>query len=355
MRLTDPSITLVARTIAEHASESTFMLSAYWLAVTGDRKDYAARLTGLLDGALVLIVKERFDNANSIMTDLARILEQNRAGVLAAFEPRPMPDGLEHPDPKHLSIVLLARNELAVVEGSSPVLWPEWVPEVGGTEVPCFITDITRRINVPLGEPEADVSKVNRALYKVEGALIRRLVVVTEYLPGSNGSGLFGMIQRRSDVSWLEFLVKARSGHSAVRNAESYRPSVRTGGSVVSRLWEIVQSRSGDDIDRAVLLLTEALSISNDLALDNWAESLFGILGRGRARNEPKPERFARSTLFTVSASCQYITCAAHGHEYPELPFNLVTAVVDDLYEGLANIESCVNRMPRAGARRDGT
>ncbi len=52
--------------------------------------------------------------------------------------------------------------------------------------------------------------------------------------------------------------------------------------------------------------------------------------------------------LFTISAGCQYITCAAHADKYPELPLNLISSVVDDLYEGLANIESCLNRMPRA-------
>lgn len=346
MHVTDPSAELVARTVTAHAAESTFMLNAYWLAVTGDRKAYADRLAALLNGTPVLIVKERFDNANSIMTDLAHILEQNRVVVLTAFQ-------RNQPDPKHISIVLLSRKELAVAEGASPVVWPGWVPGVGGTEVPCLITDITRRINVPLSEPRADVSKVNRALYAVEGALIRRLVAVNEDLPASHG-GLFGVIRRRSDISWLDFLGKARSGYADVKTVELYRPSARTGNSVVSRLWEVAQARSGADIDRAVLGLTEALSIGDEAVLYGWGESLFGVLGRGLVKNEPEPQRFARSALFTISAACQYITCAVHGHEYPELPLNLVTSVVDDLYQGLANIESCLNRMRRPRGLRAG-
>lgn len=340
MRLTDTDACLAARTINDLARESTFTLNAYWLALVGDRKEYAARLAPLLEvpDTPVLIVKERFDNANSIMTDLARILEQNRAAVLAALRH-------SRPDPQRISIVLLARSELAVAEESSPVVWPEWIPVVGLTEVPCLITDITRRINVPLNEPGVNVGKLNRALYALEGALIRRLMVTTGHLPQSYQL-LFEVITRRSDVSWADFLAKVKSAHKSVQSTESYRPSVRTGDSVVSRLWEVSRTGSAKDIDRAVAGLTEALHIVSPGALQDWHECLFGALARIPGES-PDARRFARSMMFTISASCQYVTCAAHAHDYPELPFNLITSVIDDLYKGLANTESCLNRMPR--------
>ena len=345
MHLADTDPALVARTVKGLASESTFTLNAYWLAVVGDRKDYAVRLAPLL--ALpkmpVLIVKERFDNANSIMNDLAIILEQNRAAILAAFRH----GGAA---PECLGVVLLARSELAVAVGSSPVLWPEWVPGVGGTEVPCRITDITRRINVPLDEVGANTGKLNRALYAVEGALIRRMIVVTDQVPGAY-QRLFEVIGRRSDVAWAGFLAKARSAHTSIPSSESYRPSVRVGDSVVSRLWELAQAGSAKEVDRATTGLVEALHLASTDALQGWHECLFGALARGHDASQNGPGKFARSALFTISASCQYITCAAHAHEYPQLPLNLITSVVDDLYGGLANIESCLNRMPRKDLR----
>ncbi len=345
MRSTDPDVALVARTIGGLASQSTFMVSAYWLALVGCRKDYAASLAPLLaaPSTPVLVVKERFVNANSITSDLAHILEQNRSAVLATFQ-------YDRPDPQHISIVLLARNELAFAEGSSPVEWPEWVPAVGGTEVPCFITDITRRINVSLDEAVVNVGKVNRALYAVEGALIRRLIAVTEHAPTAH-QDLFAMVKRHSDVAWMNFLAKVKSGYASIPNTESYRPSVRTGDSVVSRLWQVAQAGSTKDIDCTVTGLTEALNIIPD-ALQGWHECLFGALARGLDASERGPRKFARGMLFTISAACQYITCAAHAHHYPELPLNLISSVVDDLYEGLANIESCLNRMPRADLRQ---
>jgi hypothetical protein len=351
MRLTDTDTDpgLVARTINDLDGGSTFTLNAYWLAVVGERKDYAARLAPLLavPDTPVLIVKARFDNANSIMNDLALILEQNRAAVLTAF-------GHDRTAPMRLSIVLLARSELAVAVSSSPVLWPEWVPVVGGTEVPGLITDITRRINVPLNEAGADAGKLNRALYAVEGALIRRLVLVTEQVPEAH-LRLFDVIGRRSDVAWAVFIATVKSAHLAIASAESYRPSVRAGDSVVSRLWEVTQTGSGQDVDRAVAGLAEALHVISPDVLQGWHECLFGALARGHDASQNRPGKFARSTLFTISASCQYITCAAHAHSYPELPLNLITSVIDDLYGGLANIGSCLNNMPRVGLRRGDT
>lgn len=346
MRSTDPDVALVAKTIDSLDRQSRFTVSAYWLALVGSRKDYAASLAPCLavPGTPILIVKERFVNANSITSDLADILEQNRPAVLDTLY-------RERLDPLHISIVLLARNELAFAEGASPVVWPEWLPTVGGTEVPCLITDITRRIKVPLDEDLVNVGKINRALYAVEGALIRRLIAVYEYAPTAN-AGLFEIIKRPTDVAWLNFLAKVSSAHAGIPSSESYRPGVRRGDSVVARLWHVTQTRSARDIDSAVTGLTEALDIFPSDALQGWHECLFGVLGRGVDSNEQEPKKFSRSMLSTVSAGLQYITCAAHADTYPKLSLNLISSVVDDLYEGLANIESCLNRMPRAGLRQ---
>jgi hypothetical protein len=346
MRSTDPDVALVAKTIDSLDRQSRFTVSAYWLSLAGSRKDYAASLAPCLEarGTPILIVKERFVNANSITSDLADILEQNRPAVLDTL----YKDRL---DPQHISIVLLARNELAFAEGASPVVWPEWVPTVGGTEVPCLITDITRRIKVRLDENLVDVGKINRGLYVVERALIRRLMAVNEHAPTAN-TGLFDIIKRPNDVAWFNFLAKARSGHAGIQSSESFRPSVRLGDSVVSRLWQVARTSSARDIDSAVTGLTQALDILPCEALQGWHECLFGALGRGLHPKEEEPRKFARSMLCTISASCQYVTCAHHEGDYQEFPLNLISSVVDDLYEGLANIESCLNRMPRAGLRQ---
>jgi hypothetical protein len=346
MRLADNDVRLVVRAIEDLARQSTFEVNAYWLAVPGNREEYRARLASQLDlpGTPVLIVKGRFDNANSIMDDLAGILEQNRAAVLAAFQ-----HGTA--DTERISIVLLAHNELEVPEISSPVVWPHWVPRIGNTVAPCALTDVTRRINVPLNEDAVDVGRLNHGLYTVEDALIRRLTVVTQQVPEAHRD-LFDVIARPKDVAWAGFLAKVKLAHADVPSWEKYRPNVQDGDSVVARLWQVVQTRCAKDVDRTVAALIDALHIVSLEALEGWQQSLFGMLARGTLRHQSEPEKFARGMLFTVAASCQYITCAAHADQYQQLPLNLVTSVVDDLQAGLANIESCLKGMPKKDLRR---
>jgi hypothetical protein len=338
---TDPTVDLVAENVRELAAKSSYDLSAYWLAVAGSRDDYAARLDALLGphGMPVLIVRrQRFDNPNSLTEDLARLLEENRATVLEAL-PR------ERPRRQGVSIVLLARTELGILQSDSPVIWPEWVPNVGGREVPCLIMDVTRRINVPMAAPEAKASEVNRALYHLEVSLVRRLVAVTASDPGAH-QRLFAAIKRRSDVSWADFLGRARRGLRGVSSTELYRPSVKKGDSVISRLWEITQNGSQEKVIDLSTGLAQALLISNCAIIDDWQEGLFGALGRPHKIGESKADVFSRSMVHTVSASCQYITCAVHGHEYQRFPLLLVASVVTDLCDSMRRIESCLDLLP---------
>jgi hypothetical protein len=338
----------VASTVRELAGKSTSDLSAYWLAVVGGREEYAAKIGALLapDAMPVMIVrKQRFDNANYLTGDLASLLEENRDAVLETLRK----GGLRS---HRGAFVLLARTELAVPQSDSPVIWPEWVPSVGGKEVPCLITDITRRIDVRLNDPAVSSSEVNRALYAVESALVRRMIAISERQPTAH-LRFFAAIKRRSDVSWADFLGKARSSLGEVSTAESYRPSARKGDSVVSRLWDVAHSGSHKEVIETAAGLREALRISDCSVIGDWREGLFSALGRSHSVDEYKTDRFSRAIMYTVSASCQYITCAVHGHEYQRFPFQLVISAIDDLYGGLRTIEACLNLLPLESAASD--
>jgi hypothetical protein len=339
--LTDPTAELVAENIRELAGRSTYGLSAYWLSVAGSRQEYAERLGALLapHGTPVLIVrKQRFDNANYLTEDLASLLGENRAAVLEAL-PR------ESGRSRGINIVLLGRTELAVMQTDSPVIWPEWVPNVGGREVPCLITDITRRINVPMNAHAARASEVNRALYAVEGALVRRLIEVSEREPAAH-QRFFAAVRRRTDVSWPDFLGRAKRSWRNVDATESYRPTVKQGDAIVSRLWETAQSGSQSGIRDTAAGLARALWISDGTVIGEWREGMFSVLGRPHPTKESRADAFSRAIVHTVSASLQYITCAAHGGEYQRFPLQLVASVVADLYGSLRGIENCLNLLP---------
>lgn len=328
----DPS--RAAEAISEIALQETAPLSAFWLAIAGNRDDYAKRLAPLLrkHAMPVLIVRRaRFDNANALMTDLVQVLEENRPVFLESLRQH-------RPDTRRVSIVLLAHTELAIGQGSSPVIWPEWVPDVGGQQVPCFITDITRRIDVPMHAPELNAARINRALYAVDVALVQRLIRVTSFAPRAHES-FFAMVKKRGDISWQAYLANAKSSLGKVLNTDSYRPSQRWADSVVARLWEIGQKYSARDSEDAARALASALDISDGDKLEGSHKGLFAILARGNGSPKPAADQFCRDTIVAVSAACQYVTCAVHNDRYPRLPLNLLTSVLDDMHRSLVGIE----------------
>lgn len=340
MEAIDPEPSRVAEAISRLELAGDSPLSAYWLGLAGDRDAYVARLQPLLrhHGMAVLIVRGNgFDNPNALMVDLVHLLEENRSSFLAALkEPRQ--------NPNRIGIVLLARTELAMGQGYSPVTWPDWVPEVGHRQVTCFIIDVTRRIEVPLDAEEVDVAKLHRALFAVEQALIRRLVGVYRQAPAVQ-EAFFQEIRRRSDPGWAAFLNGAQAAAANVRTVESYRPDVKKGESVVSRLWELRQERSPRSLAAAGPALGDALGLPEEPPQDDRSDGLISVLARLPGPRGSTTERFCRNAMLTISAACQYITCAAHAGEYQPFPVNLLASVVDDVYHSLMGVETSLNRL----------
>jgi hypothetical protein len=253
---------------------------------------------------------------------------------------------LEYPRPAsdRIGLVLLARRELGMGQGYSPVIWPDWVPGVGNREITCFIADVTRRIDAPLNADEVDVGRVNRALFAVEEALVRRLVQIHDRAPDAQ-QRFFQEIRRRSDPGWPDILARAKAATDRVRTAQSYRPDVKSGESVVSRLWELSQKRSSRDLVTVAPALAAALDLPRTSLLEDRWDSLMTVLARLPERKSSVSEHFCHNAILTVSAACQYITCAAHAHEYQPFPVNLITSMVDDLYRSLTGVEMSVNHV----------
>ncbi|MBF6302055.1 hypothetical protein IU459_31590 [Nocardia amamiensis] len=325
----------MAETIIRLHSEADAPLNAYWLSLVGDRDEYAAQLGGLLSehGLGVLIVRNNgFTNANALMVDLVELLEHNRAVFLTSLQqPRAAAP--------RMGIVLLARRELAMGQAYSPVTWPEWVPGVGNRETTCFITDVTRRIEVPLSAEEIDLARIHRALFAVEEAMVRRLLHVHRRSPDAQHA-FFQSIRRRSDPSWTAFLAGAREAISGFRTPQAYRPEVRAGKSVVSRLWGLSMDTPPARLATVQTELAAALHVADDAVWSDRWEGLMTVLARPTVPPNSPATRLCRCILSTVPTACQFITCAAHAGEYYQFPVNLLTAVVDDLHWTLTHIET---------------
>lgn len=345
MRADDPVPARVAETIIRLNTTADAPLNAYWLCVGGDRGGYASQLQPLLreHGLGVLIVRNNgFTNANALMLDLRELLDDNRAEFLEIV-------AHQRSDMSGIGLVLLARRELAMGQAYSPVTWPDWVPGVGNREVTCFITDVTRRIEVPLDAEEIDSARVQSALFAVEEALVRRLIEVHGWSPPAQQQ-FFDRIQRRSDPSWVAFLAGAKEAANHVRNPRSYRPDKRRGKSVVSRLWELSLETPPRKLGAIPPELASALGIGEDFRLHDSCEGLFTVLARTPEERDTGVERFGRTLLSAVPTACQFITCCAHAHEYPQFPVNLLTAFVDDLHTSLISIETSLIHLSNGGA-----
>lgn len=328
----------VVETINRLDATASAPLNAYWLSVVGDRRDYAARLQPLLAerGLGVLIVRSTgFTNPNALMADLVDLLERNRTEFLDIMARR-------QPDTERIGIVLLSRRELAMGQAYSPVIWPDWVPSVGNRETTCFITDVSRRIEVPLDAPEVDAGRVQSALFAVEEALVRRLVLVQRRSPHVQ-EGLFGHVRRWSDVGgWPGFIARAQRAARAVTDPRSYRPKVRDGEAVVARLWGLCRERPPAELVAVRAELAAALAATNDLVATDPRDGLMTVLARSPEHQLSPSEKLCASIIATVPAALQFITGVKHAGEYQCFPVNLLTAIIDDLYQTLVSIETAL-------------
>ena len=290
---------------------SSAPLAAYWLALSGDRAEFQRQLQELIrgDGIVVLVVRQdRFDNPNALMQDLLGLMDANRSTLIREVEACGGPIGL----------VLLARRDLVLVQCSSPIIWPSWVPGVGGREVLCYITDIGRRIVAPLNCDEAQGWRLNVALLALEEALIRRMTAVHE-CDVRAGEQFFELIRRRKDPSWGGFLAEAARSAAMVRNDKGFRPNSSAGASVVSRLWRAGQTLGSKELRTLEVGLSNALALQ-DADLPAVEGGLLTGLSRPDASEGTPSDRFARDIVTSVNLTSQYITCVAHSGEYWSFP-----------------------------------
>lgn len=341
----DPDPQSVADHVLRTSSALPAPMNAYWLSVSGPRDEYAEALKAHLLGSDTTVVVVRsggFDNPNSLMQDLARLIDSHRDHLATFFSQRPA-------IPERIGLVLLARSELRIPQSSSPVIWPEWVPTVGGREISCFIQDITRSVDVALDSPELGLERLCRAIYDLEWALARRLKTMRDARPQAQTS-MWEMIRGNQEHngidSFLESVTRALSSEGTI---ESYRPTGRGARSVCGRLWVRMQMREPRAVAPLANALSEALGLEDLEANAVPSPTLFSVLSRSgpSAQDALRSEQLARDILVTNANACQLITCAAHAGDYGRYPLGLLQGVVDELHRGVTGLESFINTLPR--------
>lgn len=329
--MTDVPPNTLAETIRRLISESDFDVAAFWMRLSEDRASYAVALRNALrsEPVAVFIVRDpSFDNANTVLMDLVKVMEANRHDCL---------QGLGSGPRGTCGVVLLARNELSVPQASSPVTLPEWFPQNGGAVVYTHIQDLTWTADAPLDGPELRAGDLSAAVYALQGQLLRRLVVSHARDRGL-ANGLFELVRRDADgdKKYDDLLLQWQASHRAVQSERAFRPSVRDATSLVARLWGVTQSTSPDRLARAANHLARVLDL-DESALRQFAptEPLLAVIARPAGGAEAEPVALARIVLVSIAAASRLITTAAHADDYPRYPVPLLRSVSLDLRRSL--------------------
>jgi hypothetical protein len=322
----------LASVVAARLSHADVEVSAYWIQVIGDREDYAQKLRDALSGCPVgvFIVRDvAFDNPNSILVDLINILNRNR---MTCEELLSKAEGSSR-----FGAVLLSRTLLSVSQASSPATLPDWFPICGGQTVSIVIEDLTWTADAPLNSQEAKIDEICERLYECEGALLRRLRAA--HISDHNcGNALMEVIRRSETERYDSVLTEFDHYHTGIRVPSAFRPSLREGKSLISRLWGIVQVTTCESLHRPSKALATALALHDQIESD-WQESFISVLHRPSNRDKVPSHRFARNLLMSVASSCQLITATAHADAYARYPIPLLISFSYDLRCALLDSE----------------
>jgi hypothetical protein len=324
----------LAEVVRRRLNESAHELNAYWFTVTAaNRQEYASLLRDALreDPVAVFVVRDRFDNPNSVLNDLVNLMEQHRHVFL---EEAVAKSGWE----SRCAVVLLSRSELSIPQASSPVALPGWVPVKGGTTLTVLIEDLTWVADAGVSSSATRVDELSELLFRLEGALLQRLKTVLARDHRKSNALLEALRQEDTHETFADILKAAADHRSTVTSAASFRPSVREARSLTARLWSLAQRHSAD-AGQPAKALASALDLPSDAPAD-WYESFSSVLRRPTSREADWSRRFARNVLTTIAVSCQLITAAAHSDEYPNYPIVLLRSVSFDLRQSLDSAEA---------------
>lgn len=339
----------VLHEIKQRGAATDAPIRFYWVDVSsetggGNRNRFVRALherAGDYPLRAVILRTPGFRDPNSVMNDLAEVLEGCKSQLLGADMRRRIGHG------GHVDIVLVARRELNLAITSSPVLLPEWFPLRAGEEVTAKIEDLTWTTRVSLSSTETHMGDLRRLLHDLDSALVERLADVGERDTDRRLQMPFlGEIKAKSEESLPihTFLDSARAELRAVRNARDYRPR-SIGPTPVSRLWRATQEKSASRLPRLAKALAKALQVRSEY-IGLHDESVVAVLGRPAQPITDPTLRWAFDVIVTVGAASQLSTAAAHADAYARYPARLVGALSRDLRRAMDGFTRVLERAP---------
>lgn len=323
--------------VRRHRDSDLNALAVFWYQVRTDRTRFMQEIESLkgdLALACLPVPAQGFDNANAILSDLSRLISENREYLEATLAGSARGG-------RPATVLLLSRTEFEIAQVSSPMEMPDWFPSIGGQTVQLTIEDLTHTAAGPLNVSEARIKDLCERLYSLESVLVKRLTQVHQLKP----SCLMSFFDRVKDGESCEDFLTAADAHlRAVSNPQGYRPSAR-GRSLVARILRQVTSSSPDQLGRCAKSLSDALRITEE-GISGPGPSMVAVLLRPTQSDNLACTSFARNLIVAVYATSQFVTASAHADGYPSYPIELVRQTSLDLRSALESYAECLEGLP---------
>lgn len=337
----EPTCESVAGEVRTRFEATRAGLAVYWIAVQSSRDDYAQRLQALLRerpvGVIVLRRGGLFENPNSVMADVAALVSEARSTLEKAFS--------VHPGSRRWGVVVISRTPMSIGQSSSPVELPGWFPDLGGTEVHSSIEDITWLSRVTLDDSDLALPDLQRRLYELEGALVRRLRKVNRASPGVQPS-LFRAIGKDDEVDLHGALDLAHEEWRNVPNPNGYRPAAKFDRAFVARLWSKTAVTKPLNLKNDLIApLATGLQLDPLLLADiGPPDSLFAVLCRpNQGAVQSADRRFVDNLVWSVATAFRLLTASHHADGYGGFPYPLLYSVGQELRATIAAYEQALN------------
>ncbi|MDQ1638181.1 MAG: hypothetical protein QOF62_1520 [Pyrinomonadaceae bacterium] len=274
-------------------------------------------LKGDLDLTPLVLRGDGFDNPNAVLSDLNKLIREHKTH----FERGPR---LLLQDQGPVIILLLSLTEFTLPQISSLITLPDWFPRLGGNSIFILIEDLTRTADGPMNIQEVQLPDLCERIFALEVALVNRLSLVLER-DRHAGQAFYLLIKnQKENEKYGAFLSESAKYHREVSNPKGFRPSLKEGRCLISRLLYLVRTSTVDEITKRAEALSIALGLPDGIPTP--PDSIVSVLLRA-TNKQVHTISFARNLLMTVYASAQLITAAAHSDEYPRYPIVLLRSV----------------------------
>ena len=321
------------------SSDAAPGLSVYWVRLSDSRDEFQGELRQMRGEwpivPWILRTPGVFRDPNSVMNDVAEVLENARSDIVSVAANARNKNGVE--------LVLLSRTELRLAITSSPILLPDWFPVMPGQTATARINDLTWSVRVSVSDGVVACDEIQRILHELDLAMVVRLQE-SQRSDHRRIQALWAAIRRKSEPDVGSTLAGIRATLGEIENPAGFRPSTTRNPTVVGRLWYLANKTSPDGLRRKARALADALRAS-ELRLDESADnSLLVVLNRSAEPIGDVETRWCFQLIVTTRSACQMVTAAAHADEYPQFPDVLLRATSLDLRQFL----DCATRILRS-------